>query len=89
MLGLGRALGETVAVAMLIGGSQRIPTTLFMGGQSMAGVIAITFQEAAPENIRALLGVGVVLFVITVFVNIVARLIIWITGGRIAGDAAI
>jgi phosphate transport system permease protein len=89
MLGLGRALGETVAVAMLIGGSQRMPTTLFMGGQSMAGIIAITFQEAAPENIRALLGVGVVLFVITVFVNIAARLIIWATGGRVVGDAAV
>jgi phosphate transport system permease protein len=89
MLGLGRALGETVAVAMLIGGSQRMPTTLFMGGQSMAGIIAITFQEAAPENIRALLGVGVVLFVITVIVNIVARLVIWLTGGRVTGDAAV
>ncbi len=89
MLGLGRALGETIAVAMLIGGSQRMPTTLFQGGQSMAGIIAITFQEAAPENIKALLGVGVVLFVITVIVNIAARLVIWATGGRIAGDAAV
>ena len=89
MLGLGRALGETVAVAMLIGGSQRMPTTLFQGGQSMAGIIAITFQEAAPENIKALLGVGVVLFVITVIVNILARLVIWATGGRIVGDSAV
>jgi len=89
MLGLGRALGETVAVAMLIGGSQRMPTTLFQGGQSMAGVIAITFQEASPENIKALLGVGVVLFVITVIVNMAARLVIWATGGRVAGDAAV
>ncbi len=86
---IGRALGETIAVAMLIGGSQRMPTTLFQGGQSMAGIIAITFQEAAPENIKALLGVGVVLFVITVFVNIAARLVIWATGGRVAGDAAV
>ncbi|MGD8457035.1 MAG: phosphate ABC transporter permease subunit PstC [Anaerolineales bacterium] len=89
MLGLGRALGETVAVAMLIGGSQRMPTTLFMGGQSMAGIIAITFQEAAPENIKALLGVGVVLFLITVIVNMFARLVIWATGGRVVGDAAV
>ena len=89
MLGLGRALGETVAVAMLIGGSEGMPTTLFRGGQSMAGIIAITFQEAAPENIKALLGVGVVLFVITVIVNIAARLVIWATGGRIVGDAAV
>ena len=89
MLGLGRALGETVAVAMLIGGSQRMPSSLFQGGQSMAGVIAITFQEASPENIKALLGVGVVLFVITVIVNMSARLVIWATGGRIAGDSAV
>ncbi|HZD10376.1 MAG TPA: phosphate ABC transporter permease subunit PstC [Candidatus Binatia bacterium] len=89
MLGLGRALGETIAVAMLIGGSQQMPTTLFQGGQSMAGVIAITFQEAAPENIKALLGVGVVLFLITIIVNIMARLVIWATGGRLAGDAAV
>ncbi|MFQ5436657.1 MAG: phosphate ABC transporter permease subunit PstC, partial [Anaerolineae bacterium] len=89
MLGLGRALGETIAVAMLIGGSQRMPTTLFQGGQSMAGVIAITFQEASPENIKALLGIGVVLFVITVIVNMVARLVTWATGGRISGDAAV
>jgi phosphate transport system permease protein len=89
MLGLGRALGETIAVAMLIGGSQHLPHTIFAGGQSMAGIIAITFQEAAPENVRALLGVGVVLFVITVIVNMAARLIVWLTGGRMAGDASI
>ena len=55
----------------------------------MAGIIATTFQEAAPENIKALMGVGVVLFVITVFVNMAARLVIWATGGRVAGDAAV
>ena len=55
----------------------------------MAGIIAITFQEAAPENIKALLGVGVVLFLITVIVNITARLVIWATGGRVVGDAAV
>jgi phosphate transport system permease protein len=85
MIGLGRALGETIAVAMLIGGSQHIPHSIFGGGQSMAGIIAITFQEAAPENVRALIGVGVVLFVITVIVNMAARLIISLTGGRLAG----
>ena len=89
MLGLGRALGETIAVAMLIGGSQNIPRTIFGGGQSMAGIIAVTFQEAAPENIKALLGVGVVLFVITVIVNVVARLIVLLTGGRVIGDASV
>jgi phosphate transport system permease protein len=89
MLGLGRALGETIAVAMLIGGSEKIPSSIFGGGQSMAGVIATTFQEAAPEGVKALIGVGVVLFVITVIVNTLARLIVWLTGGRVMGDASV
>ncbi|MFN2250291.1 MAG: phosphate ABC transporter permease subunit PstC [Anaerolineae bacterium] len=89
MLGLGRALGETVAVAMLIGGSQKLPGSIFSGAQSMAGLIATTFQEAAPEHIRALMAVGVVLFLITVAVNMAARMIVWATGGRVAGDAAV
>jgi phosphate transport system permease protein len=86
MLGLGRALGETIAVAMLIGGSEKIPESIFRGGQSMAGIIAITFQEAAPENVRALVGVGVLLFVITVVVNMAARMIVWMTGGHVAKE---
>jgi phosphate transport system permease protein len=89
MIGLGRALGETIAVAMLIGGSQKIPSSIFGGGQSMAGVIAVTFQEASPENVKALIGVGVVLFVITMIVNMLARVIVWLTGGRAVGDAGI
>lgn len=86
MLGLGRALGETIAVAMLIGGSEKIPTSIFRGGQSMAGIIAITFQEAAPENVRALIGVGVLLFMITVIVNMAARALVWLTGGHVAKE---
>jgi phosphate transport system permease protein len=86
MLGLGRALGETIAVAMLIGGSQQIGSTIFRGGQSMAGIIAVTFQEAAPENVRALIGVGVLLFVITVVVNVIARAIVALTGGYVRED---
>jgi phosphate transport system permease protein len=89
MLGLGRALGETIAVAMLVGGAKQIPETVFLGGQSMAGIIAITFQEAAPENVKALIGVGVVLFVITVVVNMIARGIVMLTGGRVMGDASV
>jgi phosphate transport system permease protein len=89
MLGLGRALGETIAVAMLIGGSKQIPDSIFLGGQSMAGIIAITFQEAAPENVKALIGVGVLLFVITVIVNMIARGIVAATGGRVIGDASV
>jgi phosphate transport system permease protein len=76
MLGLGRALGETLAVAVLIGSSQRWVPRLFFGGDSMTAVIANTFQDAHPEAIWALLAVGVTLFLITMFVNIGARLIV-------------
>ncbi|MFA9429778.1 phosphate ABC transporter permease subunit PstC [Egicoccus sp. AB-alg2] len=88
MLGLGRALGETIAVAMLIGGQQRWGASLFFAGQSMAGHIASTFQDAAPETVDALIAVGVGLFVITVIVNVLARLLVWRIG-RVAGDAAL
>lgn len=88
MLGLGRALGETIAVAMLVGGSQRWGLSLFFGGDSMAGHIANTFQDAAPETVLALIAVGVGLFVITVIVNVLARLLVWKIG-RVAGDAAL
>ncbi|MHA3948138.1 phosphate ABC transporter permease subunit PstC [Cellulomonas bogoriensis] len=88
MLGLGRALGETIAVLMLVGGSQRFDTRLFFAGDTLAAHIAATFQDASPETLVALMGIGVVLFIVTMVVNIVARLIVWRfakTAG--AGDA--
>lgn len=87
MLGLGRALGETIAVLMLVGGSQRWGTRLFFAGDTMAAHIAATFQDAAPETITALLGIGVVLFLVTMVVNMIARGIVWKFGFRSAGDA--
>ena len=76
MLGLGRALGETIAVALLIGARPTISASIFKPGYSMAAVIANQFQEATEPHIRALVGVGVVLFGITILVNVGARLII-------------
>jgi phosphate transport system permease protein len=87
MLGLGRALGETIAVAMLVGGSQRWAMQLFFAGDAMAAHIANTFQDAAPETVLALIAIGVGLFVVTVIVNVVARLLVW-RMGDITGDAA-
>jgi phosphate transport system permease protein len=84
MLGLGRALGETIAVALLIGGSQTIDTGIFHPGNSIAALIANTFQEATPEGIRALIAIGVTLFGITVLINMVARIIVW-RFGRMPG----
>jgi phosphate transport system permease protein len=87
MLGLGRALGETIAVLMLVGGSQRWDLRLFFGGDTMAAHIAATFQDASPETITALLGIGVVLFLVTMLVNMVARAIVWKFGFKATGDA--
>jgi phosphate transport system permease protein len=89
MLGLGRALGETIAVTVLIGGSQNIGKSIFAGGESMAGLIASTFQESTPEGVKALIAIGVALFIITVIVNVIARAIVWATGGYVTGDAAV
>ncbi|HSJ28025.1 MAG TPA: phosphate ABC transporter permease subunit PstC [Acidimicrobiia bacterium] len=86
MLGLGRALGETIAVLMLVGGSQRFGATLFFPGDTLASHIAATFQDAAPETLVALMGVGVVLFLVTMIVNVLARLIVF-RFGRPGGEA--
>jgi phosphate transport system permease protein len=77
MLGLGRALGETIAVALLVGGSATVSGSLFHAGYSMAALIALTFGEASDEGLRALLAMGVALFVITIIVNMAARLMVW------------
>jgi phosphate transport system permease protein len=73
MLGLGRALGETIVVAMLIGNSPTINASIFKAGGSIAGAIANGWGEATGIQISALVGAGVVLFVITIIVNMVAR----------------
>jgi phosphate transport system permease protein len=73
MLGLGRALGETIVVAMLIGNSPAINASVFKAGGSIAGAIANGWGEATGLSISALVGAGVVLFVITIIVNMIAR----------------
>jgi phosphate transport system permease protein len=86
MLGFGRAVGETIAVAYLIGGvPNKITPHLFEQGSTIAANIALQFNEAAslPLFKAALIALGVVLFVITLIINIGARLIIS-RGGRAA-----
>ena len=73
MLGLGRAMGETIAVTLLIGSSAQITAHLFGSGDSMAAVIANQFGEATGLARSAFLGLGVALFVITIVVNASAR----------------
>ncbi len=77
MLGLGRALGETIAVALIIGSAAKIDASWLKPGYTMAAVIANQFQEATGDHIRALVGVGVVLFVMTIVVNMGARALVW------------
>ena len=73
MLGLGRALGETIVVAMLIGNNSAVNASIFKAGGSIAGLIANGWGEATGIQISALVGAGVVLFVITIIVNMIAR----------------
>jgi phosphate transport system permease protein len=78
MLGFGRALGETMAVTMVIGNNPQITASLFAPQYTMAAVIANEFTEAADDlYLHALVEIGLVLFVITLIVNVVSRLFIW------------
>ena len=78
MLGLGRALGETMAVTMVIGNRLEISSSLFAPGYTMASLIANQFGEATSDlHLSALMAVGAILFVITLIVNAVARWLVW------------
>jgi phosphate transport system permease protein len=78
MLGFGRALGETMAVTMVIGNSPTVSYSLFAPQYTMAAVIANEFAEAVDDlHLHALIEIGLVLFVITLGVNAVSRALIW------------
>ncbi|MAE58233.1 MAG: phosphate ABC transporter permease subunit PstC [Halobacteriovorax sp.] len=78
VLGLGRALGETMAVAMVIGNNPVISTSLFSSGATMASVMANEYAEADSElHLSALCYIGLLLFVVTFIVNLFARTIVW------------
>ena len=92
MLGLGRAIGETIAVVLVIGNSPKLGDTLFAQGYTLAAVIANEFGEAANDAgalASALFAAGLVLFVLTLLVNIVARAFVVrsTAARRPAGDA--
>jgi len=76
MLGLGRALGETMAVTFVIGNASRIPTSLFSPGSSIASTLANEFGEAANLHMSSLFALGFLLFVITLVVLSLAKLLI-------------
>jgi phosphate transport system permease protein len=78
MLGFGRALGETMAVTMVIGNNPTVSSSLFAPQYTMAAVIANEFTEASDElHLHALIEIALVLFIITLVVNGLSRLLIW------------
>jgi phosphate transport system permease protein len=87
MLGLGRAMGETIAVALIIGASTNITANLFAPGNTMAAVIVQQFGESSGTFTAALIGLGVVLFAITVLINFLAQVVVRRAELRMRGAA--
>ncbi len=78
ILGLGRALGETMAVTMVIGNTAEIHRSLLANGATMSSVIANEFTEAVGDmHLSALIEIGLALFAVTIVVNAIARLLVW------------
>jgi phosphate transport system permease protein len=77
ILGLGRALGETMAVTMVIGNRNEIKAAIMAPAQTMASVIANEYPEASGLHISSLAAIGLALFAVSLVINSVARLIIW------------
>jgi phosphate transport system permease protein len=90
ILGLGRALGETMAVTMVIGNRPEIAKSLFAPGYTMASVLANEFTEATGDTyLSALVEIGLALFLVTIVVNALARLMVWsVTRGQPARTIA-
>jgi phosphate transport system permease protein len=76
LLGLGRAMGETIAAALVIGSSPAITSHLFAPGYNMPAVIANQFGEASGVFRAALIGMGVLLFAFTIIINLIARSVV-------------
>jgi phosphate transport system permease protein len=78
ILGLGRALGETMAVTMVIGNSTDIQRSLLANGNTMASVIANQYAEAVSDlHLSALTEIGLALFIVTIIVNALAQVLVW------------
>jgi phosphate transport system permease protein len=87
LVGFGRALGETIAVALVIGDSVEVTSHLFYSGHSIAAIIALQFGEANGGEFRsALIGLGLFLFVLTIVVNLVARWFVERSARRARGE---
>jgi len=87
VLGFGRALGETMALAMLIGNSNQISLSLFSPGDTLASLLASHFPEAGEIEVGALMYAALVLLAITLVVNILGNLLLALTQRRISGKS--
>ncbi|GFJ91007.1 hypothetical protein Prum_046490 [Phytohabitans rumicis] len=88
ILGLGRAMGETIAVALIIGGSTQITANVFASGNAMPAVIVDQIGESTGTFTAALIGLGVVLFALTVIINTTAQSIVRRAEIRMKGAAS-
>jgi phosphate transport system permease protein len=87
LLGLGRAVGETMAVTMVIGNNADISASLFAPGYSMASVLANEFAEAVgPMHVSALIEIAFLLFIVTIVLNALARFTVWSVTRRFAAS---
>jgi phosphate transport system permease protein len=87
ILGLGRALGETMAVTMVIGNKDAIPNGLFDQTQTIASKIATSFSEASVGiQTSSLIALGLILLVMTIIMNVIARLLVWRVAGPVGGE---
>jgi phosphate transport system permease protein len=86
ILGMGRALGETMAVTMVIGNRAQASLNLLAPSDSLASVIANQFAEAvSPQHLSSLAALGFVLFLITMVLNMAARVLVWAVSSRLNG----
>jgi phosphate transport system permease protein len=89
ILGLGRALGETMAVTMVIGNSIQGGLSLLQPGYTMSSIIANEFAEAVSElHTEALMEIGLLLFILTLILNMIARLLVWRVAHRMPSAEA-
>lgn len=88
ILGLGRAMGETIAVALVIGSSVQITANLFESGYALPAIIVDQWGESTGDFRAALIGMGVVLFIITVLINLLARVVVRRAEIRMKGASA-
>jgi phosphate transport system permease protein len=89
VLALGRAMGEAMAVVMVIGNTPAVSASLFRPAYTMASVLANEFTEATGQTyVSVLIEIGLLLFVLSVVVNVIARLLVWSVAPRTRGRAA-